>query len=51
MDKRDFTLIENEAKTEKEPVVSYQSNPITGKFAKFHNEKSVKFKIKDLFGR
>lgn len=49
MDKRDFTVIESETKV-KEPVkVTRQTNPITRKFVKFHNEKSEKFSVKDLF--
>lgn len=51
MDRRDFTVIENDAKTkiEKEPkAVLRQTNPIAKKFVEFHNEKE-KFSVKKLF--
>lgn len=48
MDKRDFTVIENEKVTEKEnSVKAVVTNPIAKKFVEFHNEK--KFSIIDLF--
>ena len=49
MDKRDFTVIENET-TVKEPVkVIRQTNPIVKKFVEFHKENPKKFSVKDLF--
>ena len=49
MERRDFTVIENEKMTQ-EPVktVSRHTNPIAKKFVQFRNEK-VKFSVKDLF--
>ncbi len=48
MDKRDFTVIENEKITEREEKHSVHTNPIAKKFVKFHNEKE-KFSVKNLF--
>jgi hypothetical protein len=45
MDKREFTVIENE--TKKEVRKSHATNPIAKNFDKFHNDK--KFSVKDLF--
>ena len=49
MDKRDFTVIENETKVQ-EPVktVSRHTNPIAKKFVEFRNEKE-KFSVRELF--
>lgn len=48
MDKRDFTVIENEVKIdEKQKNVSRHTNPIAKKFVKFHDEK--KFNVRDLY--
>lgn len=52
MDKRDFTVIENETKTDNKISVGKQirqTNPIMKKFAQFHNENVGKFSVKDLF--
>ena len=52
MDKRDFTVIENQQKTTiDEPVKKTirQTNPIAKKLVEFHNENSKKFSVKDLF--
>lgn len=50
MDKRDFTVIENETLKEKSAKTqSRQTNPIMRKFAQFHNESLTKFSVKDLF--
>ena len=48
MDKRDFTLIENETKIKEKPA-THQTNPIAKKFVKFHEDK--KFSVKDLFNK
>lgn len=49
MDKRDFTVIENETKiVEKQPKKMVVTNPIAKKFVKFHSEKS-EFSVKELF--
>ncbi len=50
MDKRDFTVINNEVKIEeKQKNVSRQTNPIAKKFVKFHDEK--KFSVRDIFSK
>ena len=48
MDKRDFTVIENEKFQEPVKTESRQTNPIAKKFVKFHAEKE-KFSVLDLF--
>lgn len=52
MDKREFTVIENdikvEEKIEKKSVI-HATNPIVKKFAEFHRENLGKFSVKDLF--
>ena len=48
MDKRDFTLIENETKIKEKPA-THQTNPIAKKFLEFHKEKIDKFSVKELF--
>ena len=52
MDKREFTVIENETtadeKTEKKSV-RHSTNPILKKFVQFHKENLGKFSVKDLF--
>lgn len=52
MDKREFTVIDNETKSgekiEKKSV-RYGTNPIIKKFTEFHKEYSGKFSVKDLF--
>lgn len=53
MDDREFNVIENKEKTEKEQNVDeklkHHTNPILKKLAKFHLEKAEKFSVKDLF--
>lgn len=56
MDKREFTVIENETMQkqdvlEKTSKPSRATNPIARKFAEFHNDKKGKFSVKDLFKR
>ena len=50
MDRRDFTVIENKEK-EREAVKKAirQTNPIVKNFVQFHNEKTNKFSVKDIF--
>ena len=44
MDRRDFTVIENEEKTrETAKKAVRQTNPIVKKFVQFHSEKTDKF--------
>ncbi len=51
MDKREFTVIENETKTEEkvQKKTVLQTNPIVKKFVEFHQENIGKFSVKDLF--
>lgn len=51
MDKREFTVIENEIKTEEkvQKKPNLQTNPIVKKFVEFHKENMGKFSVKDLF--
>jgi hypothetical protein len=49
MDKREFTVIENETKKSEQKQIAHATNPIARKFDKFHNEK--KFSVRDLFKR
>lgn len=54
MDKRDFTVIENETKADekvqkKELKPSRATNPIAKKWVEFQHEKIGKFSVKDLF--
>lgn len=51
MDNREFTVIENETKTEEkvQKKTVLQTNPIVKKFAEFHQENTGKFSVKDLF--
>ncbi len=51
MDKRDFTIIENNPETKKkaENKKIRQTNPIAKKFVEFYNENPVKFTVRDLF--
>ena len=51
MDKREFTVIENETKTEEkvQKKTVLQTNPIVKKFVEFHQEYIGKFNVKDLF--
>ncbi len=54
MDKREFTVIENETMIkeellEKEVKSSAMTNPIAKKLSEFHNQKQGKFSVKDLF--
>ena len=54
MDKREFTVIKNEGKTDVVPEketnkAKHQTNPIVKKLAKFHFEKAETFTVKDLF--
>lgn len=51
MDKREFTVIENETKVEEkiEKKSVLQTNPIMKKFVEFHQENIGKFSVKDLF--
>lgn len=49
MDERHFTVIENEKSIEKPAKTIRQTNPIAKKFVDFHNEKSKKLSVKDLF--
>lgn len=54
MDKRDFTVIENETKAdekvqEKELKPSRATNPIAKKWVEFQRENIGKFSVKDLF--
>ena len=53
MDKREFTVIKNEGKTDVVPEketnkAKHQTNPIVKKLAKFHFEKAETFTVKDL---
>jgi len=53
MDKRDLTVIENKAITEKQFEVKkktqLQTNPIVKKMVAYHQEKAESFSVKDLF--
>lgn len=53
MDKREFTVIENETigknESEEKKELKLQSNPIVKKMVKFHTEKAETFSVKDLF--
>jgi len=53
MDKREFTVIENERlnklKSEEKTEVKLQTNPIVKKMVRFHTEKAETFSVKDLF--
>ncbi len=52
MDKREFTVIENETEADEkieQKSVRYSTNPIVKKFAAFQRENSGKFRVKDLF--
>lgn len=52
MDKREFTVIENETKTKKEEQIQKKpvlhTNPIVKKFVEFHQENLGKFTVKDI---
>jgi hypothetical protein len=47
MDKREFTVIENETKKSEQKQIAHATNPIARKFVKFHENN--KFSVKDLF--
>ncbi len=50
MDKREFTVIENESKIQKSaPEKTVQTNPIAKNFYKFKTQKIGKFSVKDIF--
>ena len=52
MDKREFTVIENETTADEkieQKSVRYSTNPIVKKLAEFHLQNAGKFKVKDLF--
>ena len=51
MDKREFTVIENETKTEEkvQKKTVLQTNPVVKKFVEFQQENNGKFSVKDLF--
>ena len=51
MDKREFTVIDNETKTEEkvQKKTVLQTNPIVKKFVEFQQENIGKFSVKDLF--
>ncbi len=51
MDKRDFTVIENEKTVEKKvekKSTGRSTNPILKKFTEFHRENCGKFTVKDI---